>query len=619
MLRNYRSLPAAVALLAGSAVCLAQAPSVYSIGTFAGNGTAGLSGDSGLATDAELNFPMGISIDSSGNMYIGDVMNHNIRKITTDGKIASVAGSNANGYSGDDDDATDATLSYPCAAVAGSSSGFYIADTGNGVIRKVSSDGKISTFAGTTTIGFYGNGGPATTAHLHGPSALVMDSAGNLYIADTVNNQIRKVGTDGKINAFAGSSNLGYAGDGGAAVNAYLNRPEAIAIDASGNMYIADTGNHRIRKVATDGTITTVAGNGVARFSGDGGLAVNASLYYPQGVAVDSAGYVYISDTYNTRIRVVSPNGLITTIAGNGKFGSYGDGWLATSAALSFPRGIAVGSDGKVYVADHQNSRIRVLTPIQSTSTSAPAAIVAGVTSASAFGPSTAVAPGSWIEIYGSNLASATRQWATADFSGIKAPTSLDGTSVTIGGQAAYLSYISPNQVNALVPQTVTPGEQALVVTTRSGSGGEFILTVQTTQPGLFAPDAFKVAGKQYAAAATSDGSSYILPRASVDMPARPARPGEVVTLYGVGFGAVTPTPGDGEIVQEENSLVLPIEFYFGDTLANVRYAGLAPGNIGLYRFDVIVPAMADDDATPLTFKLGGASSGQTLYTAVRN
>jgi uncharacterized protein (TIGR03437 family) len=278
-----------------------------------------------------------------------------------------------------------------------------------------------------------------------------------------------------------------------------------------------------------------------------------------------------------------------------------------------------VGSGGKIYIADNQNSRIRVLTPLQNTSALAPAAIVAGVTSASAFGPSTAVAPGSWIEIYGSNLAVASRQWAATDFDGIKAPTSLDGTTVTIGGQAAYISYISPNQVNALIPQTVTPGDQALIVTTRNGAGKEFRVTVLASQPGLFAPDSFKVAGKQYAAAAAADGSSYILPRASSDIPARPARPGEVVTLYGVGFGAVTPTPGDGEIVQQENALVLPIEFYFGNTLANVRYAGLAPGNIGLYRFDVIVPAMADDDASPLTFKLGGISGGQTLYTAVRN
>ena len=619
MLRNHRSLSAAFALLAGSAICLAQAPSVYSIGTFAGNGTAGLSGDSGQATEAELNFPMGVSVDSSGNVYIGDVLNYNIRKVTTDGKIASVAGSNSSGYSGDGSAATDATLVFPCAAVAGSSGSFYIADTGNSVVRKVGSDGKISTFAGTTTAGFYGNGGAATSAQLLGPAALVVDAAGNLYIADTGNNQIRKVGSDGKINAFAGSGNLGYAGDGGPAVNAYLNRPEALAIDAAGNIYIADTGNHRIRKVATDGTITTVAGNGVARFSGDGGLGVSASLYYPQGVAVDAAGYVYISDTYNTRIRVVSPNGLITTIAGNGKFNSYGDGGPATSAALSFPRGIAVGPGGKIYIADNQNSRIRVLAPLQSSGTSAPAAIVAGVTSASAFGPSTAVAPGSWIEIYGSNLAGASRQWAVSDFNGIKAPTSLDGTSVSIGGQAAYISYISPNQVNALIPQTVTPGEQSLIVTTGNGSGKAFTVTVLATEPGLFAPDAFKIAGKQYAAAAAADGSSYILPKATSDVSARPARPGEVVTLYGVGFGAVTPAPGDGEIVQEQNSLVLPIEFYFGDTLASVRYAGLAPGNVGLYRFDVIVPAMADNDAAPLTFKLGGASSQQTLFTAVRN
>ncbi len=597
---------------------MAQAPAVYSINNFAGLGTAGLSGDGGQATDAELNFPMGVSVDTSGNVFIGDVLNHNIRKVTTDGKITSVAGSNSNGYAGDGGLATDAMLSYPTNAVAGSGGVFYIADTGNSVVRKVGSDGKISTFAGTTSSGFSGNGGAANVAQLKGASGLAVDAAGNVYIADTQNNQIRKVGTDGKIIAFAGGGNAGYSGDGGPAVSAILNHPEAVAVDAAGNVYIADTINHRIRKVTTDGTITTVAGNGTPRFSGDGGLAVNASLFYPEGVAIDSAGYLYVSDTYNSRIRVVSPNGLIATIAGNGKFNSYGDTGPALNAAFSFPRGIAVAG-GKIYVADNQNSRIRVLEPIQNISLGTPAAVVAGVTSASAFGPSTSVAPGSWVEIYGSNLAGAARQWTAADFDGLKAPTSLDGTSVTVAGQPAYVSYISPNQVNALIPQTVMPGEQTLVVKTANGSSNDFSLKVLATQPGLFAPGDFNISGKQYAAAATSDGSSYILPRAASEAPSRPARPGETVTFYGVGFGAVTPAPGDGEIVQGDNALVLPVEFYFGNILAYVRYAGLEPGNIGLYRFDVRVPQMPDDDAVPLTFKLGGVSNGQMLYTAVHN
>ena len=220
---------------------------------------------------------------------------------------------------------------------------------------------------------------------------------------------------------------------------------------------------HRVRKISPDGIITTVAGNGSGGFQGDGGPATEASLYYPKGVAVDaSSGNLYIADWLNSRIRVVTPDGNIYTVAGNGSYEYYGDGGPATSAALRFPWGVAVDAAGKVYVADDENSTIRLLTPVAPLVSAIPNALpridASGVVSDSSFGGFSSVAPGTWIEIHGSNLASDSRAWTLADFHGALAPTSLDGTAVTIGGHAAFLSYVSPTQIDAQIPSDVGVG-----------------------------------------------------------------------------------------------------------------------------------------------------------------
>jgi sugar lactone lactonase YvrE len=224
----------------------------------------------------------------------------------------------------------------------------YIADLGNKRIRKVSG-GTITTIAGNGAAGFSGDGGPATSASLSAPYGVALDSTGSLYTADNDNNRIRKV-SGGTITTVAGNGNLGFSGDGGPATSASLAQPEGLAVDSSGNLYIADTRNHRIRKLS-GGTITTIAGNGTPGFSGDGGPATSASLYNPGGVAVDSAGNLYIADSNNNRIRKVS-GGTITTVAGNGNAGFSGDGGPATSASLNYPIGIAVDSAGDLYTAD---------------------------------------------------------------------------------------------------------------------------------------------------------------------------------------------------------------------------------------------------------------------------
>jgi len=361
-----RRLPGAwlgVALLSFQVLAHAQAPPTYTITTLAGNGVHGYAGDAGAATSAQLNYPQGIAVDSSGNIFIADCFNHRVRKVTPDGVISTVAGTGTAGRAGDGAAATSATLRNPCGVAVDSAGNIYIGDTRNHAVRKVATGGTISKLAGLGEAGYYGDGLAAVEAALSAPLGVALDSAGNVYIADVFNHRIRKVATDGKIATVAGNGVVGYSGDDGPATGATLAYPHSVALDAAGNLYIADTHNDCIRKVAPDGTITTVAGSGMAGFAGDGGAATQAQLNYPKGLALDAAGNIFIADTFNNRIRVVTPDGKIATVAGSGAFGDWGDGGPATDAMLRFPTGVAVGPAGRVYIADDQNSRIRLLTP----------------------------------------------------------------------------------------------------------------------------------------------------------------------------------------------------------------------------------------------------------------
>jgi uncharacterized protein (TIGR03437 family) len=329
------------------------------ITTIAGNGSSGYSGDAGPATSAQLAGPSGVAVDDAGNVYIADGNNNRIRKVGTNGMITTVAGNGSEGYSGDRGLAANAQLYYPRDVAVDAEGNLYIADSGNSRIRKVETNRVITTVAGSAPGFYYGDGGQAASAQLNGPSGVAVDAAGNLYMADCHNNRIRKVATDGIITTIAGNGSPGYSGDGGPAASAQLNGPSGVAVDAAGNLYIADFYGNRVRKVAMNGIITTVAGDGSNGYSGDGGPAAGAQVYYPSGVAVDAAGNLYIADFGYNRIRKVATNGIITTVAGGGPQGDSGDGGPATSAQLSNPAGVAVDAAGNLYIAVSGSHRIR--------------------------------------------------------------------------------------------------------------------------------------------------------------------------------------------------------------------------------------------------------------------
>ena len=390
----------------------------------AGNARAGYSGDGGPATSAQLMLdrfdigdvgplPPGIAVDSSGNVYVADNGNNRIRRISPDGIITTVAGNGTYGFSGDGGPATLAQLSSVAGLAVDVTGNLWIADSSANRIRQVSSNGIISTVAGTGGCGFSGDGGPAAASQICGPAGIAADTAGNFFIADCLNNRIRRVSPDGTIttvaiqlseptnvavdqagNLFDADTYDGYnssfqvvrkispsgaativagfdcwavfgedqpctpvPGDGTIATKTYLDGPIGLAVDNSGNLLIADD-RRRIGKVSSDGTITSVAGNGEKVFSGDGGPATSAQLAGPEGVAVDGAGNVFIADYVDDRIRKVSPNGIITTVAGNGTYGFSGDGGPATSAQLA-PITVTVDGAGNVFFFDIPNRSIR--------------------------------------------------------------------------------------------------------------------------------------------------------------------------------------------------------------------------------------------------------------------
>jgi DNA-binding beta-propeller fold protein YncE len=331
----------------------------FRIATLAGNGAAGYGGDGRPAERALLNWPRDVALDAGGVLYIADTLNHRVRRIDIEGIITTVVGTGSNGYSGDGGPAISAQLAAPRGVAVAADGCLYVSDTENHCVRRIGPDGRIDTIAGTGTPGSGGDGGRAADAQLSWPSVIAIGRDGSAYVADSGNHRIRLIGPDGRITAVAGTGEAGCSGDGGPAADARLSGPRGLAVSPDGGLFVADTGNHRVRKVSLDGMICTVAGTGDEGREGDGGPATGARLSAPRGLAVGPDGRLFIADCDNSLVRQVTPDGMIVTVAGNGTEGYSGDGGPAISAQLADPHGIVVSKDGTIYTAEPRSSCVR--------------------------------------------------------------------------------------------------------------------------------------------------------------------------------------------------------------------------------------------------------------------
>ena len=580
------------------------------ISTVAGNGFVPFSAEGGAATGAALAVSA-VAVDGSGNLYIADTVSNKILKVSASGIITTFAGNGSITYAGDNGPATKASFFTPLGVAADSNGNVYIADSGNNRVRKVDAGGTITTVAGTGAPGLSGDGGPAASANIWSPSAVAVDTSGNLYIAEAGNNRVRKVDTNGIIHTFAGGAVLvGFSGDGSAAVGAGLFLPGGLAVDKSGNVYISDIGNNRIRKVDTAGVIHTVAGNGTKGFSGDGGPATSAMLNMSgahAGLGVDGAGNLYIPDIANHRVRKVDTTGVIATVAGNGIAGFSGDNGPATSAGLNNPNDVAVDNSGNFYISDSTNNRVRKVT---TGSGGAPPSISAnGVVNGASFQPG--IVPNSWATIQGANLAGAVDTWNSFIVNG-KLPTSLDSVTVSVGGKPAYLYYVSPSQINLLAPD-IPPGSTQVTVSTAAGTSSTFTVNAAQYGPAFFPwPNNQAVATRQ-------DFSFAVAPGTFQGATTTAAKPGDVIILWGTGFGPTAPAsptgiqvPGD----QTYSTSTLPTVTIKG-VAATVYGAALAPGFAGLYQIAIQVPPSLSNGTWPVVATIGGASSPGGLSLSV--
>jgi uncharacterized protein (TIGR03437 family) len=547
----------------------------YTITTIAGSpNNPGFAGDSGSAVGSQLNFPFGLAVDKSGTLYIADGLNNRVRKVSG-GVITTVAGNGTAGFTGDNASATSAELNNPTGVAVDSSGNLYIADSGNNVVRKVAS-GTITTFAGNNSAGagYSGDGAAATGAQLNNPVGVAVDASGNVYIADAGNNVVRQVGGGNIITPAVG-----------------FTHPDGVAIDSSGNLYVADTVARRIVKFS-GGVYTTVAGNGQPAFGGDDGPGAQASLNAPMGLAVDASGNVYIADTLNGRIRKLTPSGTITTIAGTGALYYSGDGGPATQAAMYFPRGVAVDPSGNIYIADTANSVVRQLQG------ALPVVSANGVVNAASF--ASQISPGALATVFGINFA---LRNASAN---APLPLSLAGISVSVNGQSAPLLYVTPTQANFQVPWETAQGSATVTVNVNGGASNSVTVPVLGAAPGLFS---------------TSSGHAVVQNSDfTLNDPSNPAKVGSTIVAYLSGSGPVSPAVADGAATPLGPlvSATSPSSATIGSSTAQVAFAGLAPGFVGLVQVNIVVPSDLQTGDYPLAIMIGNETSNSATVSVTQ-
>ena len=585
-------------VLVASFAALAQ-----TITTVAGGGDTNILGDGNLATNASLNQPTSAAFDALGNMYIADYANNRIRKVNKDGVISTVVGTGDTNASGDGAPATSTGIHLPWGLAVDGAGKTYFVERSTHRVRMVDTLGIVHTVAGTGTPGFSGDGGTATGAQLNNPFNVALDSSGNLYIADTLNHRVRKVDTSGKISTVAGTGQGSSSNLTGLATQVAIFSPYDVALDSAGNLYIAE--GNRIHEVDLAGTIKTIAGNGNASSAGDGGLAINASFQTPQGLVVDGAGNVFVADTFNNRIRKIDTAGIITTVAG-GHIGGIGDGGLATNANVGAPVGVGLDGLGNLYIADTSHGLVRVVKGIAAVG----GPTISEVLNGASLQPG--ISPNSWATIKGSNLSSVIDTWNKAVING-KLPESLDNVTVTVGSEPAYVYYVSSNQINFVVPD-VGFGPQQVVVSNSLGTSAAFTVTSAQLGPAFFPwPGNQAVATRQDFTWAVKNGTF-----AGVTTIA--SKPGDVIILWGTGFGPTTPVAPVGVQVpadQTYSTSSLPM-VTLNDQPVTVYGAALASGNAALCQVAIQVPASLADGDYAVRTTIGGVQSPTGIVLAVR-
>jgi uncharacterized protein (TIGR03437 family) len=619
-----------------------------------------MGGDGGPAVGAQLDEPAGVAVDAAGDVFVGDLIDSRIRKVSS-GVITTAA-----------------IVGGPW-GIAVDAAGDLFATESNAVVELAGGVG--TTVAGGGVGASLGDGGPATKARLYLPYGVALDSAGDLYIADTFNNRIRKV-TNGIISTVAGCSLSGSCewGDGVPASSAYVNSPMGVTVDSSGRLYFSDTNNNRVRMVS-NGIVTTVAGSGylsgyLPGFGGDGGPATSAQLNFPWGLAADSLGNLYIADECNGLIRKVS-GGVITTIAGGGT--AYGENIPATSAQIGYPAGIAVDSAGNVYITDSGANRVHVLTPSGTPCAftldqlsfadvaSAGSGLVVNVQTASGCAWAVQSLP-DWIAFSGNPLDSGpgsvtlvvspntgAARSGTVSIAGITVPvsqaiaplsiasggvvndanytapvapgsiaaafgdftldtpvidatwpTSISGLSLQFSASTlAPLFFVSSGQVNLQVPWELAGQSMTTLTATLNGQAG----AGQTVRLAPYAPAIFSMNSQGTGQGAILDAISYALLHS-----AHPAAAGSTyLSIFCTGLGAVTSQPATGAPASGNPlswTKTVPTVTIGGATATGVPFYGLAPGFVGLYQVNALVPAAsAKGTSVPVTISIGGATS----------
>jgi len=561
------------------------------IRTLAGDGFLQAVGDGGAATAAQLYQPSAVALDGAGNLFIADTGTERIRQVKPSGIISTLAGTGVAGFNSVAAAAA-AELHSPFGVALDQSGNVLIADSYNHLIREVSG-GAIATFAGTGASGTGPEGLAPAQTQLRGPRGVCGDRFGNIFIVDTDNHRVLRVPPAGGVALdAAGNGAPGDAGDGGSARLAQLDQPSACAVDVAGDLFIADTYSHRIREVSSNGLISTVAGTGQAGFAGDGGPATAALLNFPSGIAVDGSGSVYISDTGNNRIRVVTPDGIIHSIAGGSSNGFAGDGGPALSAFFNAPQGLYMDGSGDLYIADTDNNRVRRLVPTASQPAqilpvAAPALVVVNGASL-AGGP---VAPGEIVTVSGTGIGPVAGVTGAFDATGLLGNLA-GGAEVRFDGVPAPVFYAQASQVNVQVPYTVAGNSATHVEAFYQGqSMGTADLAVNAAMPALFPT------------VVNQDGS--------INSATNPAPRSTVVTLYGTGQGLTTGANISGQAAAAPYPQPqLAASLAIAGVAPQILYLGSAPGLVGMIQIDAVAPGgFVPAGAAAVQLTVGGVLS----------